>query len=335
MADVTVITPIGPYHLHLLDAIQSTVAAQTVACHHIIVVDRDGLGPAWARNTGLAQVKTPLVSFLDADDTLEPTFIEHCLGVYDGGHYIYTDWWQGDDRRDAPACPWVNSTWHCLTTLLPTAWAREAGGFDGDLPGAEDTDFYLKLTTSGRCGKRLPEALFHYGKGGRRAAAFVHGSEYAPVLKQFTERYGGKRMSCGDCGDSPNVDMPPVGDQLAGDVLAQAIWGGNRVERGRISGRSYPRTGNGKQVWVDPRDADASPHMFRRVELPLPPAIPVMSGPRTVDIIDAGAPVTELREVARAMFPGLQPPPPQPVEPVTVRPNVSKVRQLAQSGGQS
>src|SRR5690606_18255985 len=127
-------------------------------------------------------------------------------------------------------------TWHCITTLLPTDWARRVDGFDETLAGGEDTDFYLKLTTAGFCGKRLPEPLFHYGKGGRRARAFVNGPEFQATLDTFTRRYGGKRMACGGCGDNPNVDAP-VGEKQIGDILVQATWAGNRRERGPMTGR--------------------------------------------------------------------------------------------------
>lgn len=335
-ASVTVVTAVGPYHLDLLPKVRATVAAQTVPCHHVITLDRDGRGAGWARNVGLARVASLLVVFLDADDTLEPDFIERCLMAYDGSHYVYTDWWQGDERKDAPDCPWMNRTWHCITTLLPAAWACEVGGFNEDLPGGEDTDFYLKLTTAGLCGKRLAEPLFRYGSSGRRAAAFVNGPQFAAVMSQFTERYGGKRMACGDCGNNLDVELPPSGDQQAEDVLAQAIWGGNRVERGRATGRLYPRTGNGKQLWVDPRDVDAAPHLFRRVREALPPALPVLSFGETptVEIVDGDDILTSVEDVARAMVPGLQPAPPQPVEPVAAKPNVRRVRDLANASGE-
>lgn len=330
MTSVSVITAVGPYHLDKIEAVRATVAAQTVPCHHILVVDRDGHGAGWARNVGLARVTTPLAVFLDADDWLEPSFVERCLSIYDGTAYVYTDWWQTDELMRAPDCPWVNRTWHCITTLLPTAWARQVDGFDETLPGGEDTEFFLKLISSGFCGKRLPEPLFHYGAGGRRAAAFVHGPQFKATLDEFTRRYGGKRMACGDCGDVPNTDIV-VGERQSGDILAQAIWGGNRRERGAVSGRMYPRVGNGAQLWVDPRDADYSPHLWRRVATALPVPVPVMAmqGSYTAEIIDGDDVLTDVADVARAMLPGIQNPPPEPAAPAVVKPNARKVRQLA------
>lgn len=348
MADVTVVIPVGPYHASLARRAIASCEAQTVPVTVLVVPDRNSRGPAFARNYGLARVDTEYVVFLDADDELAPTFVERCLSAYDGTRYIYTDWLQGDERKEAPDCPWTNRTWHCITTLLPTAWARDVGGFN-EHTEAEDTDFYLKLVTNGRCGKRLAEPLFVYGKEGRRAKAFVESAQYALVMKRFTDHYGGKVMSC--CGDGPNLDTAPAGDKQPGDVLAQATWGGNRTERGRITGRMYPRTGNGKQVWVDPRDVDAAPQNWRRVETPIPTRLPVpqpVIGPKaSVTVLEPELePVegaqgvgdwlvsqptpTELRDIAAAMVGSVKPPPPQPVEPVAVRPDVSRARELRQ-----
>jgi hypothetical protein len=331
MSLITIITPVAPYHLDRLDAVRATVAAQTVPCRHILVVDRAGRGPGHARNVGLRRTESEFVVFLDADDWLEPTFVERCLTAFDGQRYVYTDWRQGAERKDAPCAPWTNRTWHCITTLLPTAWAREMGGFDEDLPGGEDTAFYLKLTTAGRCGKRLAEPLFHYGKDGRRANAFVNGPQFALIMKQLTERYGGKRMACGDCGELPQ-DIQPLGDRGPGDVLVQATWGGNRRERGSMTGRIYPRAGNGAQLWVDPRDADAAPQLFRRAPAALPtPARVSDDAQYSVEVIDAETeePLTDVEAVARAMFPGLQAAPPDlsaaPLPP-GAKPDIQKLR---------
>ena len=347
MSDVTVVIPVGPYHESIVEQAIASCLAQTVPVTVVVVQDRNGYGAGWTRNKGLEQVETPLTVFLDADDTIAPHFVERCLSVYDGRKYIYTDHWQGDKLVQAPNCAWVEKTWHPISALVPTAWAREVGGFDAALSGGEDTDFFLKLVTSGHCGKRLPEPLFHYGADGRRGKAFVEGADYLRVMQLFTERYGRKLMACGDCGDSPNIDLPPVGEKQIGDVLAFATWAGNRQERGRATGRLYARSGNGKQMYVASADIDASPHLWRRVETtptftpgyapypaanirridPTPPGtfperlvIPVLD---SVQQIGAA-----LNDFQRAHFPALPPLPLLPVAPVDVKPDVAKVTAL-------
>lgn len=73
-------------------------------------------------------------------------------------------------------------------------------------------------------------------------------------------------MAC--CGANDPFTEAPSNEPFAGDVLAQALWNGNRVVMGKSTGRQYPRTGNGKQIWMAVDDIDASPHMFMRVEEP-------------------------------------------------------------------
>lgn len=344
MADLTFVTPCADYHIDLLDRVKATVAAQTIPCEHIIVIDRDRCGAGWARNIGLAEVQTPFVVFLDSDDELDPRFVEKMLGAWRGDRYIYCDHWAGDKLIQAPNCAWRNRSWHVISALVPTEWAREVGGFDETLEAFEDTEFYVKLVTSGRCGKRLAEPLFHYGDGGQRSKTFINTPASDRIMNLITEKYGRKHMACGDCGDSPNVDMSPIGDPQPGDVLAIAIWAGNRQERGRATGRLYPRAGNGKQMHVNPADISASPHLWQRVvsETPLPIAQPRMNIPAqaNVRVITPAPPGTfpqaeiapvlygaadvgaAMNDFQRAHFPA---PPPLTVVPAKVSPDVRKV----------
>jgi len=260
MTAVTFVTPVAPYHAAAVSQAAASVKAQTVPCEHIIIQDEQARGAGWARNQGLARVTTQWVVFLDADDTIEPEYTTRVLSAFDGTRYVYTDWTMGDTVMAAPDCPFHNRTWHPITALVPTAWARAVGGFDETLPGAEDTAFYLALMYSGYCGRRLAAPLFHYGAGGQRARAFVASDAYARVQASFTDKYRGKPMGC--CGDKT---MPVVieGDHADGDVLAETLWMGNRSQIGRATGRFYPRSGNGKQMWVDPRDIAAAPNLWR------------------------------------------------------------------------
>lgn len=63
------------------------------------------------------------------------------------------------------------------------------------------------------------------------------------------------------CGDPQPGDLIAIGEHLDGDVMAEALWAGNRPQRGRASGRVY-RTGNWKVTWIDPRDAEVDPHLW-------------------------------------------------------------------------
>lgn len=70
-------------------------------------------------------------------------------------------------------------------------------------------------------------------------------------------------MGC--CGNEVNTHNQPGNEPQSGDVLASAVYMGNRREWGRVTGRLYPYTGNGKLLYVDPRDIEAAPQHWQAV----------------------------------------------------------------------
>jgi hypothetical protein len=274
-----------------------SVKAQTVACASLVYQDDEGRGAGYARNRLLEAVKTPLVAFLDADDTIDPQFAEYCIRVWGtvaGKHYIYTNWKDGERvHRAAAPCDmwttvrvaeipshedaadfvregnmWVRKTWHVVTTVIPTEYARRIGGFDENMTALEDVDFYKRLTISGVCGVHVNAALFNYRSGGQRSIdARVEKDESGlrpeeKMMLYMSQRYGGFTMGC--CGDNHPIDTNP-GEKMDGDVLAQAQWQGNRRERGTHSGRLYPRASFPKVIYMDPLDIAKRPDLWKRV----------------------------------------------------------------------
>jgi hypothetical protein len=333
MPDLTFITPVSLAHRALADRALASVEAQSAPCKALTMLDTDKRGPGYLRNMMLRQVDTEFVSYLDADDWIEPTFAEETVAEYrriGGDRYIYTDWFDNHGHAIATPClngpdgyplsvpdrkPWCGGTWHPITTLIPTEWAK-AAPFDETMPASEDSEMYLHLCTTMRCGHHLPRALFHYSPGGGRAIAFREGPERDRIAQELTVRYGG-RMGC--CGNDETVALP-IGERQAGDVLAMALWHGNRGEYGRATGRHYPRVSMPKTAWVDPRDCSMSPNLWK--------VLPAVDTPQPMtsvkQIADAGM-VTVKRNPYAAQV-GNEPPPP----PVTAKPDVSRVIRLAQ-----
>lgn len=339
MTDLTFIMPIGPLHERLSQRAIASVQAQSVRCMLLSANDTTHRGPGAIRNELLRLVETEFVSFLDADDWIEPTFAEETIAEYrriGGGKYIFTDWLDEQNRVvnapcynvvDGPtvskpgAKPYCGGTWHAITTLLPTVWSKETM-FDETLPGAEDTDLYVRLCIAMRCAHHLARSLFHYSKDGSRGAAF-HGSPDRPrIQRELSLRYGGQ-MGC--CGEDPK-SVPPVGERVPGDVLAQALWQGNRSEYGRVSQRHYPRISRPRTAWVDPRDVAQSPMLWRMLEQPQPVTVDEPQGitnlaqmaalglsTRKVDINPYAAPLNE-----------------PPVPAVHAKPDINRVVRLGQ-----
>jgi hypothetical protein len=277
MSDLTFIVPVAEYHYNLEQRAVESVRAQTIPCELYTIHDTGARGAGWARNRGLESVKTKYAAFLDADDTLDPRFAEICLGILDhyaesgktDPRYVYTDWLGIENvahKAPEPCNAWTDQTSHLVTTVLPTDRVRLIGGFDETMQ-IEDADFYVRLRLSGVCGIHVNAPLVHYREGGQRSIiARATGAELA-AQSYMTNRYGGMNfMGC--CGDTTQGPTGPTNDPLEGDVLAQAQWQGNRVERGRVTGRMYPRTSFPKTVYVARQDVEAAPMHWKRVNSP-------------------------------------------------------------------
>jgi hypothetical protein len=323
MTSLTIVIPIGPYHTVIASEAIASAQAQTVPCQMVVVADEEGKGAGWARNRGLEQVTTEYVAFLDADDTLDPRFAEICLGIVDhyaesgrtDTRYVYTDWLGAHNARVPAPDPcevWRNQTYHLVTTVLPTEAVRAIGGFDEILPGVEDADFYVRLRLSGVCGLHVEAPLLSYREGGQRSKTARASGDEARALQYMTQRYG--RMSfMGCCGDSTPGPVSPGNEPQDGDVLAQALWGGNRKEVGRATRRLYPATSFPKLLYVNPADVAAAPHLWRRVDQPVQASNGVVLQPQYQPGDD------NWQDVAEALFGGGQPQA-QPSAPVEYKP---------------
>lgn len=340
MTELTFITPIAPLHQHLFPFAAASVKAQSVKCLHLWQIDWDKRGPGVIRNRLLEQVTTPYVSFLDADDQIEPTFAERTLQAIKRNPqtYIYTDWYAHGHHIEAPDCAWTNGTHHLVTAVVPTEWIRAVGGFDETLIGLEDSDFYCKLVTSGYTSCRLPIPLVHYRANGGRAAGVHQDKALLEALNaEMHRRYGGKQVSC--CGEPNVIDTTPQGAKQDGDVLVQALWGGNREEFGRVTGRRTPRTSYPKTFWFDPRDVSASPHLFAQVVDQPAPLAPTLIEPQVSELVHTTPPKGIAALEAQWMRQGLvtvpraeKPTPPRQSSAPATRarlPNAGKVKRLA------
>ena len=132
-------------------------------------------GVCIARNNALSVARGEYVSFLDADDRLPPTAIEHMLvrlrdAPPDVG-YIYGQMQyfgvktglfasQPFDPRKLAKANFI-----CATTLLRKQIIIDAGGYDdGFRMLREDWELYLRLWSRGYRGEFLPEVILEYRK---------------------------------------------------------------------------------------------------------------------------------------------------------------------------
>lgn len=262
------IVPVAPYHVHLLDRARGQVEKQTLPCAFIPYVDTEGKGAGFARNRGVEKASTPYIAFLDCDDYLDPTYAEKMLSVYQPGHYVYCDFYMAGEIVQIAdnANLKEEDAHHLINCVLSRDVFWQIGGFD-EHRQMEDTLFWAKCLNSGVCGIRCPYPLVEYTGDGQRSSKARQRDgwirEYWNIFREYPSM-------C--CGHSTPMQSGNMGEQQPGDVLAYALWGGNRRERGAISGRVYPRTGNMLTLWVDPRDVEAQPLLFRAVPIITPDA---------------------------------------------------------------
>lgn len=269
MSDVflAVVCVYADYHRHLVERAAASVAAQTLPCEWLTVEDTTGMGPAAGRNAAAACASAPFVTFLDADDWLAPDFAYEMLSRWLPGHYVYCDWQRGDTVQRLPDCfPSRSFQLHTNTCVMTRASFLELGGYRQQVE-FEDTEFWFRAMSRGLCGIHCPLPLVEYSADGRRSEQSRN-----KVSVEYLENIYGRyvvaaRASC--CGGEKAPDTPK-GEKLDGDVLARTLWGGNFRRLGSVTGRLYPSTGDGKTLWMDPRDAADMPHLFQIVEAPLP-----------------------------------------------------------------
>lgn len=129
-------------------------------------------GVARARNVGVEATTAPLVLLLDADDVLEPTYLEKAaallseredlsfvccaLQAFEGATYR----WKPPPYTIGEALG-RGACGHISTVFRREVWER-VGGFDEALPAYEDADFWLRALLAGLSGVILDEALVRY-----------------------------------------------------------------------------------------------------------------------------------------------------------------------------
>jgi glycosyltransferase involved in cell wall biosynthesis len=197
----SIIIPCFNYGRYLYDAVNSALL-QTVQSLEIIIVDdgstdvetirilneiagiervkvihQDNAGLPAARNTGISHARGEFITCLDADDTLDPTYVECTIAllVADlsvGFAYSYVrcfgdvdDIWLTHDF-DPEEALYANFT-AVSATFRRDDW-EAIGGYAPTMRGGfEDWEFWIRLSTLGRRGRAIKWPLFNHRRHGR------------------------------------------------------------------------------------------------------------------------------------------------------------------------
>lgn len=187
---------------------------------------RNPYGAGYARNRGAEIARAPFLVFLDADDSLTPTFLEQTLAAWkENQAVVYTDYvskfytteedlknfdqdkilrflphngeviMRGNsakyDCERAQRQPTDRDLFHwCLvTTLVPKVWHDEIGGFDESMESFEDVLYHWALARRGHCYTHIAEPLVVYRMytGTRRERASLHTEKGLAVAKNMLQ----------------------------------------------------------------------------------------------------------------------------------------------------
>jgi hypothetical protein len=148
----------------------------------IRLLSQTNQGVAEARNAGFRVAKGSLFLALDADDRLDPEYLERCCARFREDprlDIVYTDMQFFGSREGRFAFPDDAMKGLARSNTLPIAalhrrdvWQR-AGGFSSSLEGYEDWDYWLAAAGWGARAARIALPLFHYRArpDGRQAKA--------------------------------------------------------------------------------------------------------------------------------------------------------------------
>jgi hypothetical protein len=267
----TIITSAAPHHVHLLERSVGSAKRQTVPTEVLTFIDHERRGPAYGRNRLAAQVKTPFIVTLDADDYIDPHFVERTLAVWEAGSYVYTDWLQPLPDGSVKYVKAINcpvgrpekgeANFHLATILIPTVFWSMLGGQDETLFGGEDTDFFWRMNAQGIRSIVLREPLYTYTADGHRATESRNDPRWRDLLRTIGDRYRNDIMGC--CGESK---MKELYKQTEADVLVRPLNRAATTFVGPVSGRKYGRISRSKVLYIDPADLKAKANHFQRVK---------------------------------------------------------------------
>lgn len=222
MNSVSVIMPCYNDGLYIKDAI-SSVQQQTYSYVELIIID-DGsndaetiktiqefstedwirvlhtnhLGPAAARNAGINVAVGMYILPVDADDIIEPTYIEKAVEILDksaniGVVYCYAELFgEKKGRWELPDYEFkkmlLDNIIFVTALFRKCAWIK-AGGFNVEMKnGMEDYDFWLSMLELGYDIYQIPEVLFRYRiKPISRTSKFIN--SYADVQATYRQIY--------------------------------------------------------------------------------------------------------------------------------------------------
>jgi GT2 family glycosyltransferase len=164
----------------------------------VVHIERGGL--PGARNVGVGHSGGRYLCMVDADDVLEPTYLERSLQALESradvafaSHWLRTF---GDEQWDwTPQDCGFPALLHANTingaALVRRSVFEAVGGFDESMTdGCEDWEFWIRVVEAGYQGVIIPEFLFRYRRRADSMSRAMHSVPGAPALyRQLVDRH--------------------------------------------------------------------------------------------------------------------------------------------------
>lgn len=156
------------------------------------------IGPAAARNKGISEAEGGFILPLDADDTIDETYIQKAMAVMMANSNAGIVYCRADLFGEAKGL-WDLPDYSLKTELLDNCifvtaifrkedWEKVGGFCEEFRAGMEDYDFWLSLIEMGREVYQLQEVLFHYRiKTVSRTSRFQN--SYADKQETYVQLY--------------------------------------------------------------------------------------------------------------------------------------------------
>lgn len=191
MPEVSVVIPVwGEYKKYLPEAIES-LSKQTYKDFKVIIADKATNLPT-ARNLGVKQANTPWVLCLDADDKIEPTFLEKTIGkddIVSVGQVMFEDEHEIWIPKEHPTFnDFIRGNQiHCASLFKKEVW-ETVGGFDETMTnGYEDWDFWCQALKAGYTVTTIQEPLFYYRRHGKTMVEQI-GNKHSDLHKYILSK---------------------------------------------------------------------------------------------------------------------------------------------------
>lgn len=161
------------------------------------VIRQENRGVARARNAGLAEVETPYVLVLDADDRVVPGALETLraplevdpkLGFAYGRMRFFGDW-EGE-LRFPPYDPYALLYRHTigLSALARREVFQRTGGFDPEFEQFEDWEHWVHALSHGWQGRQVDAVTVEYRRHGG-SKQWVDRRSYRKVFRRLREKH--------------------------------------------------------------------------------------------------------------------------------------------------